>query len=45
LTNHSMKCYYFFIPTFHYSIIPVGNMQNGCLEIPYYQQFLEIPIH
>jgi len=20
-------------------------MQNGCLEIPYYQQFVEFPIH
>jgi hypothetical protein len=45
LTNHSMKCYYFIIPPFHYSIIPVWNMQNGWLGIPYYQQFVEIPIH
>jgi hypothetical protein len=45
LTNHSIKCYYFSIPTFHYSIIPVWNMQNGWLGIPYYQQFVEFPIH
>jgi hypothetical protein len=45
LTNHSIKCYYFSIPTFHYSIIPVWNMQNGCRGIPYYQHFVEFPIH
>jgi hypothetical protein len=45
LINHSIKCYYFSIPTFHYSIIPVWNMQNDCLGIPYYQQFVEFPIH
>jgi hypothetical protein len=33
------------IPLFHHSIIPVWNMQNGCLGIPYYQQFVEFPIH
>ena len=40
-TNHSIKSDYFSIPTFHYSIIPIWNMQNGCLGIPYYQQFAE----
>jgi hypothetical protein len=30
---------------FHHSIIPVWNMQNAWLGIPYYQQFVEIPIH
>jgi hypothetical protein len=33
------------IPLFHHSIIPVWNMQNGGLEIPYYQQFVEFPGH
>jgi hypothetical protein len=45
LTNHSIKCYYFSIPTFHYSIIPVWNMQDDWLGIPYYQQFVEFPRH
>jgi hypothetical protein len=35
----------FTIPLFPHSIIPVWNMQNGWLGIPYYQQFVEIPIH
>ena len=35
----------FTIPLFHYSIIPVWNMQNGWLGIPYYQQFVEFPGH
>ena len=30
---------------FHHSIIPVWNMQNSWLGIPYYQQFVEFPIH
>jgi hypothetical protein len=30
---------------FHHSIIPGWDMQNGWLGIPYYQQFVEIPIH
>jgi hypothetical protein len=33
------------IPLFHHSIIPVWNMQNDWLGIPYYQQFVEFPIH
>jgi hypothetical protein len=43
LTNHSIKCYYFSIPTFHYSIIPVWNMQDDWLGIPYSQQCAGIP--
>jgi hypothetical protein len=35
----------FTIPLFHHSIIPVWNMQNVWLGIPYYQQFVEFPIH
>jgi hypothetical protein len=37
--------FYLIIPTFHYSIIPVGNMENGWLRIPYYQQFVQFPGH
>jgi hypothetical protein len=37
--------FYLIIPKFHHSIIPVWNMQNGWLEIPYYQQFVEFPRH
>jgi hypothetical protein len=33
------------IPLFHHSIIPVWNMQNDWLGIPYYQQFVEFPLH
>jgi hypothetical protein len=32
-------------PIPHHPIIPVWNMQNGGLEIPYYQQFVEFPLH
>jgi hypothetical protein len=45
LTNNCMKCYYSIIPPFHYSIIPGWNKQNGWLEIPYYQQFVEFALH
>jgi hypothetical protein len=44
LTDNCMKCYYFIIPPFHYSIIPGWNKQNGGVEIPHYQQFVEFPI-
>ena len=33
------------IPLFHHSIIPGWNMQNGGVEISYYQQFVEFPIY
>jgi hypothetical protein len=33
------------IPLFHHSIIPGWNKQNGGVEIPYYQQFVEFPMH
>jgi len=42
LTNHSMNA---IIPLFHYSIIPVMVWKNASVEIPYYQQFVEIPRH
>ena len=45
LTDNCMKCYYSIIPPFHYSIIPVWNKKNGGEEIPYYQQFVEFPLH
>jgi hypothetical protein len=32
-----------FMLLFHHSIIPVGNMQNGRVGIPYYQQVAEFP--
>jgi len=32
-------------PSFHHSIIPGWDKQNGGLKIPYYQQFVEITIH
>jgi len=35
----------FTIPLFQHSIIPIWNMQNGWLEILYYQQFEEFPRH
>jgi hypothetical protein len=37
--------FYLIIPLFHHPIIPVWNMQNGWLGIPYYQQFVEFPGH
>jgi hypothetical protein len=40
-----MKCYYFIIPPFHYSIIPGWKKKNGWLGIPCYQRFVEVPIH
>jgi hypothetical protein len=33
------------IPSFHHSIIPGWKEKNARLEIPYYQAFLEIPLH
>jgi hypothetical protein len=36
---------YLIIPPFHHSIIPVWHMQNDWQGIPYYQQFVEFPIH
>jgi hypothetical protein len=33
------------IPPFHYSIIPGWYKQNGCLGIPYYRRFVEIPLY
>jgi hypothetical protein len=35
----------FSIPVFHHSIIPGWKKKNGCLGIPYYQHFVEFPIH
>jgi hypothetical protein len=35
-TYNCIKCYYFIIPPFHYSIIPGWNIQNGWMETPYY---------
>jgi hypothetical protein len=32
-------------PSPHSPNTPELNMQNGCLGIPYYQQFVEFPIH
>jgi hypothetical protein len=32
------------IPPFHYSIIPGWDKQKGWWGIPYYQQFVEIPL-
>jgi hypothetical protein len=32
-------------PLPHQPIIPVGNMQNGRMEIPYYQQSVKFPLH
>jgi hypothetical protein len=32
-------------PLPHLPIAPVWNMQNGWLGIPYYQQFVEFPLH
>jgi hypothetical protein len=37
--------HYPIFPTIHHSIIPVWNMQDGWLGIPYYQQFVEFPLH
>jgi hypothetical protein len=33
------------VPAFHYSIIPGWKRKNSWLGIPYYQQFVEIPLH
>jgi hypothetical protein len=45
LTVNCMKCYYSIIPPFHYSIIPGWIKQNAGVEILYYLQFIEFPIH
>ena len=43
--RNQIHLFLFTIPVFHHSIIPGWNKKNGWVEIPYYQQFVEIAIH
>lgn len=47
LTNNRIEWYYsnYNIMPFRYSIIPGWNKQDGWLEIPYYQQWVEFPLY